>query len=272
MSFTNFSISNASNFGSLVTLICHLIIGGNFRVAQLTYDVDVIDNSILHELNCLNEIVWLSSDIHSPAPLRNYQTESDHTIQLIFLNFNLSQNWMHLEHHGIFHRLFIFIADTATQFYTKRTFEFCKNKIVSAQGSLLLIHDCNTDETKVQLFTQQSDESPIHVQNRDSLGVAMHLFQQLFGASEEMWLIGAETGVGFDCQPPEIARRIPIMITQKLLANLYFSKMNLDFIRHTIFKCGDSKAWSSLSFVRHAHRAIYNEFSSQTEPSSNETM
>lgn len=270
MSITNLSISNASYFGTLVSLICQLLGGGHFEIANLFYDSKVIDSKFLSEIRCLDEISWTGIDVNSEILQWSHQKRSDRTIQLIFPNLNAVNNFSNLENGVIYHRLFIFNLDTKTNFGLARILEFGKKEVISTQGSLILIYDCKKDETKVHLFTQVANDEPIHIQNTTKSDE--RIFEKLFGIFDELWLMGAEAPFGIECLPRETRALIPFMVVNRFFANLYFTKMKMDFVEQIVYKCGKSDVQAARTFVRHIPKSIYNELSNETEQLPNDTV
>lgn len=271
MSIANVSIPTAPNLGSLTNLMCHLLIGGNFQFVQFLYDSKVFDSQLIDKIKCLNGTPWMGVDINSEIQQWNFQSRKEESIQLIFPSLEALDKFTQLEKDAIYHRLFVFTLDSATVSDLSKVFEFGKKNIISSQGSLFLIHDNFSQETKVYLTTQNSNESPIHIQKNDIVNDPVILFDKLFKRFYRMWILGVETPIGFDCQPADAAKRIPVMIVPRFLANLYFTKMKLDFIEETVYKCGESKLLHAHAYVCPAVQATYNEFSSGNAPLSQTT-
>lgn len=274
MSMTNISTSSP-NFGSLVSLVCSLIIGGNFKFAQLFYDSKKIDVSLIGKIKCLEQVSWSGIDVNSAISKWNYDKRTDQTIQIIFPDLCSMANFRRNKDHDIYHRLFVFIADDMKISELREIFEYGKKGIISTQGSLLLIYDSKNQETEVYLFPDTMDITPIYVHKGNAVESPFKMesiFKKTFGKFDQRWLIGTGPApIGQDCSPGG-EDRDPLLIAFRFFSNLYFTRMKMDFIKEIIVKCGGAGEEFVERSVRHAVKPIYNELSIGTNPLHNVTV
>lgn len=261
MLFANSFISSSTNFGSLTTLICHLIIGGNFQVAHLFYDSTSLHGRLVNEIACLDEVSWIGIDVNSGTPEWYYQDRKDQTIQLIFPNLNAVENFTNLENFTVYYRAFIFLLDKVTKSKMELIFDYGDNIISSTQGSLLLIHDIYNRHTEIRLFTQKADEDPIHIQKESTGGESVVIFKKTYDTFDRMWLLGANYPSGND---GKFGSNRDLFLWN-VVTSRYFAYMNLDFISRTTYNNKNSNEWFSREFVRHIPQSIYAEFSHEYE-------
>lgn len=272
MSISIFSALNQPNFGSLVTLICHLTIGGDFRTAHLFYDSETMDSRTFGNIKCSDRISWIINDVNSEVLVLDYEGRKHQTIQLIFFNLKAMDKFKNLEKYSVYHRLFIYLHDDSKIVDLRKIFEYGKEEINSTQGSLLLIYDIESQKTKVHLFTQTIDEPPIHVESKNaSQSTSVALFNQLYGKFDEMWLTGVGT-VSMHCVSPDAWKKTPYLIMERSWMHFYFDEMKLDFSHVINMDCRSRSDIHSNSYVNKVTNPIYTTSSIKKKSNDNLMM
>lgn len=259
----NISVSTESNIENLVILICNLLIGGNFQVIHSFSDSGGLNNHRFHDMECLNQVPWIRSDINPNATYWNDLQRNHHVLELTFLDSRAIERSARLQKHSNHHRLFILVTANND---SKLISEMATLEMTSTQGSLLLIHDTMNGNTKVYSVMQPMDPNPIYIQSDSGLGQPIILYEKTFGKFDKMWLTGVEFQNDVQCLSYNVGKGMLIDRLNQLLTNLFYSRMNFDFVRETQWRCNRPATPSHQSYVRHVMPSIYKEFSFSSEP------
>lgn len=197
----NISVSTASNIENVLILICNLLIGGKFQVVHSFSDSGGLNNHRFNEMECLNQVPWIRSDINSKATDWNDRQCNDCVLELIFLDSRAIERSTHLQKHSNHHRLFILATNTTANNDSKLISEMAALEMTSTQGSLLLIHDTINGNTKVYFVMKLMNSNPIYIQSDSVSDRPIILYEKTFGKFDKMWLTGVEFQNDANCQP-----------------------------------------------------------------------
>lgn len=268
MSDLNISIAKPTNFESLTILICHLLIGGNFRVAHVFNDPNWADCPSVNAFWCADKVLWQKSDI-SLARNQDNHTSGYKTLEMIFLYS--PESVQHVQKHSRNYRYFIFIKNNASSMDPIENFiEYEMSS--TAKESLILIYYTHNESTAVYL-PQTIRMDPVYIQNRGLTPAASKsnvIYRKITGEMDKLWMIGVSYPNDNKCLTYKVYRTKIFMFVSKLFANFFYDRLNMDFVQHTQFRCAHAK--KDIANVRHKFSTIYRELSKQTVPLDNVTM
>lgn len=268
MSDLNISITKPINFESLTILICHLLIGGEFRVAHMFNDPNWTDSPSVSGFWCADKVLWQESDINSSSEIQNNRILNYKTLELIFLHSPKSVQ--HVQEYSQNYRIFICIKnDTSSMDLIKTLTEYKRS---SAEEFQLLIYHIKNESTAVYL-PQSMKMDPIYIQNpglKPTATKSRVIYRKLTAEIDKMWLTGASYPSDNKCLPYKVYRTKLFMFISKLFANFFYDRLKMDFVQHTQFRCPDAK--KNVVNVRHEFSTVYRELSKQSIPLDNATM
>lgn len=246
--------SKSVNFHNLVNLICHLLIGGQFQVAQVLYTPGLLNHSgLLSEIqrNCGDKIQWETADITQP---KNSQWNdpiftSNRFVQLVFTGDDREFVRNQLKNlYPNYYRLFIFqsnIDETPIpKLLQRKSFD-------SKTNSIALVHQNDS----IQVFLMNDDlslfDDQIRVDNyyqSEKTIESKELFEIIFGKREEMRVIGIWNPKDICLAYKEIWRQA---LFHQFMERFLFNRFNINFGRG---RCGFHP-----QYFRHIPQSIYNE-------------
>lgn len=239
-------------FHNLVNLICHLLIGGQFQVAQVLYTPGLLDHSLLSEIqgNCGDNIKWQTADIIQPS---NSQWSdpiftSTRFVQLVFIggDHEFERNRL-TTFYPNYYRLIIFQScingTPIPKLLRRKSFDSKTNSIALVQ-----------QKDSIQVFLMNDDfslfDDPIQVDKYQSETIkSRKLFEIVFGKREKMRVFGI-TDHTFMCVPLS-QEYWQYGLFYQFMDNFFFNQMNMSFIRRS---CS-----TGVAYFRHISQSMYNE-------------
>lgn len=268
---TVFFSNSQSNFFNLSLLICHLFVGGNFKVANILYTEEALDDRLLSEIDstCLVRIPMTTLNISASA-LETFSIDpnqrTDHIIQLIFLpRDKLAENMNRIDGLLTFYRIFVF--SQVQRIVSDETWiENVKFITNPSSNSLLLIHNSASGVFRSYRCSKPPNNfvEPIDLQN-----VSMSN-EELFNCALGETALGRYFGVvnlyRIDCAALTAGPLNTILKMETAFANLYFTRLNLSFIERASVYCNETDFHINHTATRPIRRPIYNEYSLNFNP------
>lgn len=258
-------ITDFRNFRKLAILICHLFIGGQFRMVNILYHSDGLDHRIFNAIDsyCPNEISQMQINLNLTEIFEwNYKQHNDHILQIIFVKADrLNEVDTALERFFAYYRLFVFNIE--------RPFDLnISTKSILDSNSVALFHPTEENIEAYSIYTKQS----IQLETFDQV------FENIFGVREKQRTLTVHVPIN----PCKLANsKINFQVKSKeknyyvFVGNYMFNRLNMTFIDMRMTNC-DEKRYSEnskfkKSLYRHIPSPIYDELSWNIQPFGNGT-
>lgn len=259
------SILNLNQFQNLSILICHLFIGGQFRMTNVIFEPNSFDFRLINQIEsiCPMEIIWTFIDVtESSTPTLNNDLAKDQILQIIFMDFDhVSQRTKISEQFPAYYRLFIF-----------NTFGDKELSLPSipinisfnpSTNSLVLFYSLQKDtfntfliDDKFRILTKINHENTFSMDSNSK-----DIFNTIFGERERNRILGVYYPISACEQSKE--RTHVENLYKRYVANFYFLRMNMTFIEKGRPTCGSyrPRVRGLRMTFRPIQKRIYNELS-----------
>lgn len=261
---------SAQNYQNLAILICHLFIGGQFRILNILFSPDSIEPNILNqiELTCPNTIQWIKIDLTKTIEQPWFENQrNDHILQIIFLKMEEITNYKTiLDKIFVYYRLFVFhsnLEGNATfevKSSNNKTFE-------SISNSMAILY--NSNEVTIEAHLMHNDltfyGNPIQVELQKNN--SKKLFDEMFDYREQFRILG----IFLSTNPCDPMKRELASLTDNFRhfrANFFHNQMNITFgfYQNSGFRYYCSNNPIKSRYLRHIQKPIYDELSWDAEP------
>lgn len=259
-------------FWNLTLLICQLFMGGNFRVVNILHHPNAIDDGIFRRLDsvCLVQIPKTIVDISTEFSTLalDYSQRTDHILQLIFLPQNTSaETFNRIEPLFTFYRIFVF--ETTNETDLNDNWKQSEELNSMNHSSLLLMCDSSIDTIRSYILpTHPNGTAELANFQNISSNSARETFDVAFGEKASGRVFGVTLMEDVFCSGYKNNPNLIVMKMFKVIANLYFKQLNLNFMDFYSFYCNTSSFEHRK--VRPITRSIYSDFSLNFVPISNE--
>lgn len=268
MTHCNLLAPDIQRFYKLSLFICHLFIDGNFQTGHILFDQNAFDSCLITTIDstCSQKISWTMTDITLP---RKTTVQSDHTLQLIFLNPDQIMNSINdFEIDPLAQRLFVFHSNDKKKIEDQANI-FGIVLAISGLNSFILHHSFKDDSIEILWLLNNNDVSaiehklvkhliikPVKSKNQDS--ILNEDFDSPFGKFDRMWPMV----IGVPCDLVKVGSNLKHFRNEiPYLVKFFASHTNLGLINFYLVVCdSSSKVSKEVLTVQHKNRN-HNELS-----------
>lgn len=260
MSLKSFdSPESQSNFLNLSVLICHLFVGGKFRLTNILFHPDAIDNFLLVTIDsaCPFQISINTFDIsvNETIPTDRRHQRTDSILQLVVITPDqLTKQFNRIENLLTFYRVFIF--KTSDQLDLEQIKSIAIRN--SSSSSLLLVY--NTSSNVLSEFVLSKISIQTVKLSKGQLS-ANEVFNMVFGDQAAGRFLVVSIPIDITCKAIENANII--VKEAKVFASMYWKRLNASFVNGFAWNCETM----SLQYrrVRPVKRSFYSDYNSEFE-------
>lgn len=253
------------NFYNLTCLICHLVIGGQFRVVEILYSPGTLDHRLLSEIkkNCGDEFLWKMADITKPLSAQSIDKIPGRLIQLIFLGKNreFEKNQLTTFFPNSY-RIFIFHSHNNE--IPMPMLSQSKTLHKSNMNSIALLHNSANDSIQGFLMNDDDlslfdDQIQVKQKNQNDITInSKEIFKNIFGKREQMQAFGIIDPTIIICYYIDLPIKAwKFGLFYQFVAKFFLTQLNMNFIN---IKCNGKNR-----YLRHISKPVYNELSLEME-------
>lgn len=274
------NILNISHFHNLALFVCHLFIGGNFRIGHILYDPKVFDDHLISKIDsvCQLQIPWLTTDItqHSLMP-PHVSKRTDHILQVIFFDPKyLAEEIVEYEEHFTFYRIFAFPSTFGEVDMKQRISIIGQLNSISNPSPLIMHYNVKSDLIYVHRLSENGliienfeknmaqDVRSLYEHRQKSNVEYERLFDGIFGEYDRKQTMGIRVSGVFRTIKDSISY-VPIF-GHLFFANYFVSTLNASFIHMTSSPFNDKHTAAVDRLVAHKPRKYHEEIFLEYEP------